>query len=344
MYTLGIETSCDDTSLALVNEKGQVRLLKKWTADEDHIPFGGIVPERASRNHLKSLTPLLKKLLDEAGISFDQVNAIAVTNRPGLLGSLIVGVVSAQTLSLVYNKPLIAINHLEGHMYSPWLIDEGAEPLVETLVFPQVCLIVSGGHTQIVYMKKLGDYEILGSTRDDAVGEALDKFSNVIGLGFPGGPKVDSYAQKGDPKTYDFPRPMIKEEGYSFSFSGLKAAGARLVEKRPQPLEEEDLENLCASYLEAAVDVLVVKLKRALLDYKPKVFSVVGGVSANSRLRKRLQELSEESGVEFRMPLKKYCADNGAMIALAGALRFQQQKTNDLEVKVSARSLPEDFS
>ncbi|MGH1467750.1 MAG: tRNA (adenosine(37)-N6)-threonylcarbamoyltransferase complex transferase subunit TsaD [Bdellovibrionales bacterium] len=343
-FVLGIETSCDDTSVALVKSSGEVLALKKWTNDEDHIPFGGIIPERASRNHLKNLVPLIDKILEENGVGGESLKGIAVTNRPGLQGSLIVGVLTAQTLGALLNVPVVGVNHLEGHMQSPWLVDQGEE--VREDVYPQMSLIVSGGHTQLVYIEKFGSYKILGRTKDDAVGEAIDKFSNVIGLGFPGGPKVDKAAQSGKSDAYAFPRPMIREQSYDFSFSGLKAAGVRLVEKmlEDKSLSKEQVNDLSASYLTSAVDVLIYKLEKALAEYQPKVFSIVGGVSANSMLRQRALELSKRVETPLLTAEMKYCTDNGAMIALAGAKRLDLNLEVSDKFETYARSLPGDFS
>lgn len=375
---LGIETSCDDTSVALVQTNGFVLDILKYTKDEDHRPFGGILPERASRNHLKSLLPLIEKILDKNKMSFPDLNGICVTSRPGLMGSLLVGTVAAKTLSQVFDLPLVFVNHLEGHIYSPWLYDthpsKASRPVNSTdpksltnyessrnttnsgedlneILFPHLSLIVSGGHTQLVLVKALGQNIVLGATRDDAVGEAIDKFSKEIGLGFPGGPMVDKASQGGDSLAYNFPRPMIKEEGYDFSFSGLKASAVRalaeLKEKNTEPFSEKTVANFSASYMQAATDVLIHKLKKAVLEYKPKIFTVVGGVSANSLLRKRCQELSQACKTPFKISEIKYCTDNGAMIALVGGLRIekglQTDNQDELFQSPSARSLKGDF-
>ncbi len=343
-FVLGIETSCDDTCVALVQVNGQVIDLDKWTNDDDHIPFGGIIPERASRNHLKVLVPLIDKILKKNNLRGKDLKGIAVTNRPGLQGSLIVGVVTAQTLGLIFKIPVIGINHLEGHIQSPWLVDKGEQVKLEP--YPQVSLIVSGGHTQLIYSEKFGSYKILGKTKDDAVGEAIDKFANVIGLGFPGGPKIDKAAQKGKDNFYVFPSPMIKELNYDFSFSGLKAAGVRLVKKmnfKEEVFSQEVINNLAASYLKSAVDVLIYKLERSLLEYKPKVFTIVGGVSANSVLRGRATQLADKLKISLKIPKLKYCTDNGAMIALSGAKRLEYNFKIEENLQVFARSQPEDF-
>ena len=342
---LGLETSCDDTSVALVAGDGEVLKLYKYTKDEDHRPFGGIVPERASRNHLKSVVSLLKEIetdLNQSfGLNFKQLSGIGYTSRPGLLGSLIVGSVAAKTLNQVFDTPLYPVNHLEGHILSPWLYEksEGAAP--KEMIFPHLSLIVSGGHTQLVLVRAIGDYEILGSTRDDAVGEAIDKFSKSLGLGFPGGPLVDKKSITGDPKAHSFPRPMIKEPNYDFSFSGLKASASRYISGKVD-FSEAEVSDLCASYLEACIEVLEVKTRKALIEFKPKGFSVVGGVSANSLLRKRFESMAKDLDVPLFIPPLKFCTDNGAMIALVAALRLPN--INDqLDFEPSSKSLAEDF-
>ena len=336
---LGIETSCDDTSVSLVKSSGEVLKLYNYTNDGDHKAFGGIVPERASRNHLKSISGLLEKL----EIDFRSLAGVGYTSRPGLLGSLIVGAVAAKTLSQVYNLPLYPVNHLEGHILSPWLFDKNLGEESKELVFPHLSLIVSGGHTQLVLAHELGHYEVLGATRDDAVGEAIDKFSKALGLGFPGGPIVDRKSQGRDPHAYDFPRPMLKEFHYDFSFSGLKASAFRTIEEK-QKFTDSEKADLCASYLEACVEVLEVKTKKALEEYKPKAFTVVGGVSANTLLRKRFEYMSQSMDIPLFIPPLRYCTDNGAMIALAASLHLSKSDaTIELNLEPSSRSLPGDF-
>lgn len=340
---LGIETSCDDSSVALVTEKGLVLDQLSKTFDEDHVNFGGIVPERASRNHLKALVPCIEQILKKNRLNFSDLKAIAVTNRPGLQGSLIVGAVTAEALSIVHDLPIIGVNHLIGHIYSAWLADTRDE--IKEIIFPHLSLVVSGGHTQLVWVEDFLNYKILGKTLDDAAGEAIDKFSNVIGYGFPGGAQIDAAAAKGDREKYKFPRPLIRENNYDFSFSGLKAAGFRKVGEfgvENHALDEQLKYDLSASYLEAVVDVLETKFKKAIKEYQPKAFSVVGGVSANSRLREKLQVIALDAKIPFLKPKLKYCTDNGAMIAYAGLLHLNK-KGSDKKIETFARSLPGDF-
>ena len=336
---LGIETSCDDTSISLVKVSGEVLKLQKYTNDEDHKPFGGIVPERASRNHLKSIAGLLANL----EINFKELSGVGYTSRPGLVGSLIVGAVAAKTLSQIHDLPLFPVNHLEGHIFSPWLFDKSLGEKQKSMAFPHLSLIVSGGHTQLVLVHGLGKYEILGSTRDDAVGEAIDKFSKALGLGFPGGPIVDQHSKGGDPEAFSFPRPMLKEPHYDFSFSGLKASAFRTIDGK-KDFSEGETSDLCASYLEACVDVLESKTKRAILEFKPKAITLVGGVSANSLLRSRFESLSKELNTPLYIPPLRYCTDNGAMIALVAGLRLSNAKVDEpINFEPSSRSLPGDF-
>jgi N6-L-threonylcarbamoyladenine synthase len=320
-YTLAIETSCDDTSVALVNDNGFV--LSQMTANQDlaHLPFGGVVPEIAGRRHYESLLPLLDHLLNTNGIAWTQVSGMAVTNRPGLVGSLLVGLVTAKTLALVHKKPFVGVHHIEGHVLSAFLNEEGEEHN-QLWTEPFIALVVSGGHTQLYHVPKIGEYETLGQTQDDAAGEAFDKFAKMLGLGYPGGVLVDRYAQKGNPKAYEFPRGLIKEDHYHFSFSGLKSHAQRKIAEISQVAPV--LEDLCASYQEAIVDVLMYKLEKALQHLQIKKFVITGGVSANSRLRQRAQELVQKKNFQVLIPPLKFCTDNAAMIGLAGALRLKK--------------------
>lgn len=320
-FTLAIETSCDDTSVALVNDNGFV--LSQMTANQDlvHKDFGGVVPEIAGRQHYESLVPLIDQLLSKNQITWNAVQGIAVTSRPGLVGSLIVGLVTAKTLALIHKKPFMGVHHIEGHILSAFLNEQSPETH-QIWQDAFVALVVSGGHTQLYHVPHIGQYETLGQTQDDAAGEAFDKFAKMLGLGYPGGVLVDRYAQKGNRKAYEFPRSLMKEDHYNFSFSGLKShAQRKLLEiGAVAPV----LEDLCASYQEAIVDVLMYKLEKALRTLKLKKFVITGGVSANSRLRERATELASKNQWQVLIPPLKYCTDNAAMIGLAGALRLKK--------------------
>ena len=323
--TLAIETSCDDTSVALVNANGFV--LAQMTAHQDlaHSVFGGVVPEIAGRQHYETLVPLIDQLLQKNNKTWKDVSGIAVTNRPGLVGSLLVGLVTAKTLSFVQQKPFVGVHHIEGHILSAFLNEQTSETK-HIWSDPFVALVVSGGHTQLYQVLQIGQYQTLGQTQDDAAGEAFDKFAKMLGLGYPGGVLVDKYAQRGNPKAYDFPRGLIKEDHYHFSFSGLKSHGQRKIAEIANVAPV--LEDLCASYQEAIVDVLLFKLEKALRQLKLKKFVITGGVSANSRLRERAQQLALKNNWQLLIPPLKFCTDNAAMIGLAGALRLQKGESS----------------
>jgi len=257
-YTLGIESSCDDTSVALVNREGFV--LSTLTASQDlaHQPFGGVVPEIAGRNHLQAIVPLVDQVFSKTGMVWEDVDGIAVTNRPGLIGSLIVGLVTAKTLALVHNKKFLGTHHIEGHIVSSFLGDKDLAP-TPMWQDPYISLVVSGGHTHMYLVESQGEYRLIGKTQDDAAGEAFDKFAKMMGLGYPGGVQVDRLAVNGDVQAYEFPRGMAKDKSFNFSFSGLKAAALRWRDQHPHITEYKDV---CASYQEAIVDSLMDKLER----------------------------------------------------------------------------------
>lgn len=338
---LAIETSCDDTSVALVDNDGLVLALLSASQDEDHALFGGIVPEIACRNHSFHLLSLIDQVM--RGHVWESIDGIAVTNRPGLVGSLIVGIVTAKTLAQSKQKPFIGVNHLEGHLLAPFLKDNEYAPLF-SLENNCIALAVSGGHSSLYKLSGFGSYSILGETRDDAAGEAFDKFAKMLGLGFPGGVKVDRLAQSGDSEAFIFPRGLIKEETFDFSFSGLKSSAQRLLDTMTKEEVEVQRENLCASFQKAICDVLIAKLDRAVNHLNYDHVFITGGVSANSSLRLRASEWAKQKGVELLMPPLRYCTDNAAMIGYAGILKMNRGEFSDLQLGPSPKSLSGDFN
>jgi N6-L-threonylcarbamoyladenine synthase len=315
---LGIESSCDETAAAVV-EDGRRELSSVVASQvEMHAQWGGVVPEAASRQHVPWIVPVIERALDEAG---GAVDAIAVTRGPGLVGSLLVGMSAAKALAWARGLPLVGVNHLEGHLYANWLT--GAEPEL-----PLVCLIVSGGHTDLILMREHLRYERLGRTRDDAAGEAFDKVARMLELGYPGGPAVERAARDGDPNAVAMPRAWLAES-YDFSFSGLKTAVLRLWEGAQRPRAAD----LAAAFQESVVDVLVVKARRAALEHGARTVLLAGGVAANGRLRERF---AAEMPVPFVHPPPRLCTDNAAMIAAAGFFRLDAGERDGGELDVSA--------
>lgn len=351
---LAIETSCDDTSVAVVTSEGRVRSVLSAHQNQAHEAFGGIVPEIASRNHTHHLMPLIDECLKRASMTLDDVDGFAVTSRPGLIGSLLVGLVAAKSLSLALSKPFIGVNHLEGHLLAPFLKDDDYEP-PKDFSYPYIALAISGGHTSLYRIDGLDEYKVLGRTIDDAAGEAFDKFGKVVGLGFPGGVRVDKLARVGDPARFQFPRSFMREEHLNFSFSGMKASGARAV----QNLSSEDaatlqseaaailagsdpqpglLADLCASFQEAIVDVLLDRLGRAMKEHGLTRAVLTGGVSANSRLRMRGEEWARENSYQLVVPPIRYCTDNAAMIGYAGIERLNRGEVSAQSLGPEARA------
>lgn len=316
MVVLGIESSCDDTAAAVL-EEGRVRSNVVSSQDELHQEYGGVVPEIASRHHQRLIVPVVQKALDDASVGLDGLDGVAVTYGPGLPGSLLVGLSFGKALARALEVPLIGVNHLEGHLYSVGL---GVPPPAR----PFLCLVVSGGHTELVLVRDGFDYRVLGRTRDDAAGEAFDKVAQLFGLGYPGGPAIDRRAGAGDPGFHQFPHTQL--DGYDFSFSGLKTSVLYYLRDRSEAerkaLLEDHLEDLCASVQAAVVDVLVDALDRAVSETGVDEVAIVGGVAANSALRARTTKLGTERGVEVYVPDLMYCMDNAAMIAEAGAARL----------------------
>lgn len=340
--TLAIETSCDDTSVAIVRKDGYVVGVLSANQDLAHAPYGGVVPEIACRNHTLQILPLIEELLIQTKLNWDEIQSLSVTNRPGLIGSLIVGIVTAKSIAQVRNLPLIGINHLEGHIVAPFLKDEHYAPPTD-FNYPFLALAVSGGHTSLYIVHSFGKYEVIGSTLDDAAGEAFDKFGKMIGFEFPGGVKVDHSSKGGIPTTFQFPRGMIHEENYMMSFSGLKAAAQRKIESMSKQDIQENIHDLCASYSEAIVETLMAKLDRAVRLTKIDKIVITGGVSANSRLRDCANQWAKKKKLKLVIPPLRYCTDNAAMIGYAGIMRLNNGERSDLSLGPSPQSLNEDF-
>jgi len=307
IYILGIETSCDETSLSIVKNGKEDIATSTLSQIDTHNLYGGVVPEIASRMHSENITIVLEDLFSKTDLTMNDIDAVAVTYAPGLLGSLLVGLEFAKTLCLVYDKPLIKVHHLAGHIY--------ANNLEEKLEFPLLALIVSGGHTELVLMEDDYKFKILGKTLDDAIGEVYDKVAKVMGLPYPGGPNVEKYAKEGKP-TYELPIPMQGKD-LNFSYSGLKSAIVNLVHNEKQKGKEVNKNDLAASFQTIAIDQLLRKTKLAIEKTKAKTLTVVGGVSANQYLRNKMEELSNEENIKLLIPKMKYCTDNGTMIAAA---------------------------
>ena len=323
---LAIESSCDETSAAVIEDGRHIKSNIVASQVDSHVRFGGVVPEVASRHHVEQITTIVELALQKAAVTMDQIDAIAVTHGPGLVGALLVGVTAAKTLALIYDKPLIATNHLAGHIY--------AAQLVEPLQFPLLALVASGGHTELVYLAADGDFQVIGETQDDAVGEAYDKVGRILDLPYPGGKHLDQLAQSGQ-ATYEVPRGMLHDDSLDFSFSGMKSAVMNLVHNAQQRGEEINAANLATSFQEAAVEVLVTKVARALDDH-PEIrqFVLAGGVAANSALRQALIDRmsADFPQVHLTIPPLSLCGDNAAMIGAAAYTQYRQGDFADLSL------------
>jgi N6-L-threonylcarbamoyladenine synthase len=321
MNVLGFESSCDETGVALVQTRsdGPPRLLAQalHTQVAMHAAFGGVVPELASRDHVQRVLPLTRQVLAQSGCGLDQVDLVAYTRGPGLAGALLVGAGVAVALGAALGRPVLGIHHLEGHLLSPFLADDPP-------AFPFVALLVSGGHTQLMHVADVGQYTLLGETIDDAAGEAFDKSAKLLGLGYPGGPALARLAKQGNPKAFVLPRPLLHSGNLDFSFAGLKTAVMTQVRKLPAVLDEVTRADLAASTQQAIVDVLAAKALSALRDSGTQRLVVAGGVGANLRLRQALDAGAKRLGARVHYPPLDLCTDNGAMIALAAALRLQR--------------------
>ena len=333
MIVLGIETSCDETAAAVVTDRRQILSNRVLSQFEEHRPYGGIVPEVAARAHLENLDGVVAAAMDEAEMDFENLDGVAVTGGPGLIGGVLVGVMCAKAIACAHSKPFIAVNHLEGHALTARLSD-GVE-------FPYLLLLVSGGHCQLLCAEGVGQYRRLGTTLDDALGEAFDKTAKMMGLGYPGGPQVETAARNGDETRFALPRPMKGRSGCHFSFSGLKTAVRHVIDGLPDgslggPLSDTDVADLSASFQAAAGDVLADRAANALAEFRvlcgdPTALVVAGGVAANRYLRGRLETLAQEHNVPLVAPPQNLCTDNAAMIAWTGIERLQLGLTDTMD-------------
>jgi len=326
VYILGIESSCDETSCAIVKNGSEEICTKILSQIDIHTLYGGVVPEIASRNHVKDITIVIEECLKDAQMTLEEIDAIAVTYGPGLIGSLLVGLEAAKTLAFVLKKPLIGVHHIAGHIY--------ANNLEKPLEFPLMALVISGGHTNLVYMKDHLSFENIGGTLDDAVGECYDKVARVMNIPYPGGPTVDKLAREGKP-IYPLPTPM-KEDSYHFSFSGLKSAVINLVHNKEQKNEKISKEDLCASFEKVVVDTLTEKTITAMKNLNVKKLVLAGGVAANHRIREEFTKKCLKLGYDFSYPRIQYCTDNATMIAAAGYYLYQQKEYASLNLNAKS--------
>jgi len=328
MLILGIETSCDETAAAIVRDGCEP--LGECLSSQVHLHerYGGVVPELACRGHVTLIDRVVRQVLEQCGLSLSQLDAIAVTQGPGLIGALLVGIAFAKSLAYARRLPLVGINHLEGHLYAICL--EGKK-----IQFPCVALVVSGGHTHLFYLRQAGDYRLIGQTCDDAAGEALDKAARLLGLGYPGGPILDRLAAGADPARIAFPRAMLGPGSLDFSFSGLKTFLLRYVNAHPSEVQEQ-LADIAASYQQAIVDVLVEKALRAVQAFRVDSVIVGGGVASNTVLRRQMEESTRRSGIQLLLPRPDYCTDNASMISAAAYHQLVQGKTHGIELDACA--------
>ncbi|MCP2239163.1 tRNA (adenosine(37)-N6)-threonylcarbamoyltransferase complex transferase subunit TsaD [Thermoanaerobacterium thermosaccharolyticum] len=324
IIVLGIETSCDETSASVVKNGKTVMSNVIYSQIDIHKKFGGVVPEIASRNHIEAIGKVVKEALDEASINLDKVDVVAATYGPGLVGALLVGLSYGKALAYGKGIPFVGVNHIEGHISANYL-DGDFEP-------PFICLIASGGHSHIVFVKDYGKYEVLGRTVDDAAGEAFDKVARALGLGYPGGPKIDEISKKGDPYKYNFPKSFMEKDNFDFSFSGLKTAVINQLHKEKQKGSQIDIADYAASFQMNVVDVLTSKLIEAAKYKNINKISIAGGVASNSLLREKLSRLASEEGFMLHYPKQIYCTDNGAMIASAGYFDYIRGKVSGLDL------------
>jgi len=327
MRVLGLETSCDETAVAVYDDAAGLLAHEVYSQVELHAAYGGVVPELASRDHLRKLLPLLKKVLAESG-GAAAIQGVAYTSGPGLVGALLVGAAVARSLAYAWRVPCTGVHHMEGHLLAPLLEPDPPQ-------FPFVALLVSGGHTLLAHVHGVGRYEILGQSLDDAAGEAFDKTAKLLGLGYPGGPQLAALAERGRPGVFRFPRPLTERPGLDFSFSGLKTAV--VVALRDRELDDQTRADAAQAFEEAVVETLVIKCRRAIAATDARTLVVAGGVGANRRLRARMLAMGERDGVRVVYPRVEFCTDNAAMIALLGHLRLAAGQRDDLAIRARAR-------
>ncbi|HDR1924549.1 TPA: tRNA (adenosine(37)-N6)-threonylcarbamoyltransferase complex transferase subunit TsaD [Pasteurella multocida] len=333
MRVLGIETSCDETGVAIYDEEKGLVANQLYTQIALHADYGGVVPELASRDHIRKTAPLIQAALAQANLTPDEIDGIAYTSGPGLVGALLVGSTIARSLAYAWNVPAIGVHHMEGHLLAPMLEDNPP-------TFPFVALLVSGGHTQLVRVDGVGRYQLLGESIDDAAGEAFDKTAKLLGLDYPGGAALARLAEKGDPKRFKFPRPMTDRPGLDFSFSGLKTFAANTLQqaiKEEGELTEQTKADIAYAFQQAVVETLVIKCRRALKETGFNRLVIAGGVSANKQLRQDLAQLMQQLKGEVFYPQPQFCTDNGAMIAYTGFLRLKQGESQPLAIQVKPR-------
>ncbi|HEH9619332.1 TPA: tRNA (adenosine(37)-N6)-threonylcarbamoyltransferase complex transferase subunit TsaD [Pasteurella multocida] len=333
MRVLGIETSCDETGVAIYDEEKGLVANQLYTQIALHADYGGVVPELASRDHIRKTAPLIQAALAQANLTPDEIDGIAYTSGPGLVGALLVGSIIARSLAYAWNVPAIGVHHMEGHLLAPMLEDNPP-------TFPFVALLVSGGHTQLVRVDGVGRYQLLGESIDDAAGEAFDKTAKLLGLDYPGGAALARLAEKGDPKRFKFPRPMTDRPGLDFSFSGLKTFAANTLQqaiKEEGELTEQTKADIAYAFQQAVVETLVIKCRRALKETGFNRLVIAGGVSANKQLRQDLAQLMQQLKGEVFYPQPQFCTDNGAMIAYTGFLRLKQGESQPLAIQVKPR-------
>lgn len=335
MLVLGIESSCDETGIAIYDSEKGLLAHTLHSQVALHAEYGGVVPELASRDHVRYLIPLLDKAFEQAGIKKTDIEGVAYTSGPGLMGALMVGASAGRSLAYSLGVPAVAVHHMEGHLLAPMLEDNAPE-------FPFIALLVSGGHTLLAQVDGVGQYKILGESLDDAAGEAFDKTAKMLGLGYPGGPILAKLAEQGRQGIYKFPRPMVNRPGLEFSFSGLKTFALNTMQKSDG--SEQSKADISLAFEEAVVDTLMIKSRRALRETGIKRLVIAGGVGANQRLRRELAAMAKKEGGELFYPRVEFCTDNGAMIAYAGCLRLMAGQTEELAINVRARWPMEELS